>query len=136
MTTHDPLLPAVVLQRKAVVYVRQSTPQQVQSNLESQRRQYQLVEVARRRGFTNIEVIDDDLGRTASGAVERPGFDRLTPCAPDRLARCSVSRPRDSRAMDVIGIICSSCADWWKPASSTSMAFTTRADRTTAYCSA
>jgi DNA invertase Pin-like site-specific DNA recombinase len=77
MTTHDPLLPAVVLQRKAVVYVRQSTPQQVQLNLESQRRQYQLVEVARRRGFTNIEVIDDDLGRTASGAVERPGFDRL-----------------------------------------------------------
>jgi hypothetical protein len=30
MTTHDPLLPAVVLHRKAVVYVRQSTPQQVQ----------------------------------------------------------------------------------------------------------
>ena len=77
MTTHDPLLPAVVLHRKAVVYVRQSTPQQVQLNLESQRRQYELVELARRRGFTNIEVIDDDLGRTASGAVERPGFDRL-----------------------------------------------------------
>jgi DNA invertase Pin-like site-specific DNA recombinase len=83
MTTHDGLLPATVLQRKAVVYVRQSTPQQVQSNLESQRRQYELVEVARRRGFTNVEVIDDDLGRTASGAVERPGFDRLvaTLCA-------------------------------------------------------
>src|SRR5205807_10632731 len=77
MTTHDALLPAVVLQRKAVVYVRQPTPQQVQLNLESQRRQYELVEVARRRGFTDIEVIDDDLGRTASGAVERPGFDRL-----------------------------------------------------------
>jgi DNA invertase Pin-like site-specific DNA recombinase len=76
MTTHD-TLPAAVLQRKAVVYVRQSTPQQVQSNLESQRRQYELVEVARRRGFTNIDVIDDDLGRTASGSVERPGFDRL-----------------------------------------------------------
>src|ERR1700745_1556105 len=77
MTTHEPLLPAVVLQRKAIVYVRQSTPQQVQLNLESQRRQYELVEVARRRGFTNVEVIDDDLGRTASGAVARPGFDRL-----------------------------------------------------------
>ena len=77
MTTHDALLPATVLQRKAVVYVRQSTPQQVQSNLESQRRQYELVDVARRRGFTNVEVIDDDLGRTASGTVERPGFDRL-----------------------------------------------------------
>ena len=77
MTTHDALIPASVLQRKAVVYIRQSTPQQVQSNLESQRRQYELVEVARRHGFANVEVIDDDLGRTASGTVERPGFDRL-----------------------------------------------------------
>ena len=137
MTTHDTLLPAVVLQRKAVVYVRQSTPQQVQLNLESQRRQYELVEVARRRGFTNIEVIDDDLGRTASGAVERPGFDRLVAalCA-GQVGPCSVSMPHDSRAMDVIGIICSSCADWWKPASSTLMAFTIRADRTTACSSA
>ncbi|MFY9656663.1 MAG: recombinase family protein [Methylocystis sp.] len=77
MTTNDALLPATVLQRKAVVYVRQSTPQQVQANLESQRRQYELVDVARRHGFTNVEVIDDDLGRTASGAVDRPGFNRL-----------------------------------------------------------
>jgi DNA invertase Pin-like site-specific DNA recombinase len=77
MTTHNALIPASVLQRKAVVYIRQSTPQQVQSNLESQRRQYELVEVARRHGFANVEVIDDDLGRTASGTVERPGFDRL-----------------------------------------------------------
>lgn len=76
MTTHD-TLPVTVLQRKAVVYVRQSTQQQVQVNQESQRRQYELVDVARRRGFTNVEVIDDDLGRTASGTVERPGFDRL-----------------------------------------------------------
>ena len=75
--THDAFLPATVLERKAVVYVRQSSLQQVQSNLESQRRQYELVEVARRRGFTNVEVIDDDLGRSADGAVERPGFDRL-----------------------------------------------------------
>ena len=77
MTSSDALLPATLLQRKAVVYVRQSTPQQVQSNLESQRRQYELVEVARRRGFSSVEVIDDDLGRSASGAVARPGFDRL-----------------------------------------------------------
>ena len=76
MTAHE-ALPATVLQRKAIVYVRQSTPQQVQSNLESQRRQYELVDVAKRRGFTNVEVIDDDLGRSASGTVERPGFDRL-----------------------------------------------------------
>jgi excisionase family DNA binding protein len=71
------LLPAAVVKRKAVVYVRQSTPTQVQTNLESQRRQYELVEVARRRGFRDIEVIDDDLGRSASGMVMRPGFERL-----------------------------------------------------------
>ena len=71
------LLPAAVLKRKAVVYVRQSTPAQVQGNLESQRRQYELVDVARRRGFRDVEVIDDDLGRSASGTAARPGFERL-----------------------------------------------------------
>lgn len=70
-------LPHAVLRRKAVVYVRQSTQSQVQTNLESKRRQYDLVEEARRRGFAHIEVIDDDLGRSASGTVARPGFDRL-----------------------------------------------------------
>lgn len=76
MTNAD-LLPAEVLRRKAVVYVRQSTQTQVQNNLESKRRQYDLVAEARRRGFTHVEVIDDDLGRSASGMVARPGFDRL-----------------------------------------------------------
>ena len=76
MTNAD-LLPAAVLRRKAVVYVRQSTQTQVQNNLESKRRQYDLVEEARRRGFAQVEVIDDDLGRSASGMVARPGFDRL-----------------------------------------------------------
>src|SRR5215204_7479303 len=76
MTSAD-LLPAAVLKRKAVVYVRQSTQAQVHSNLEGQRRQYELVDVARRRGFREVEVIDDDLGRSASGMVARPGFERL-----------------------------------------------------------
>lgn len=76
MSSSD-LLPANVLRRKAVVYVRQSSQTQVQVNLESQRRQYDLVEEARRRGFQQVDVIDDDLGRSASGMVERPGFDRL-----------------------------------------------------------
>lgn len=49
----------------------------MQLNLESQRRQYELVDVARRWGFRKVDVIDEDLGRTASGAVERPGFERL-----------------------------------------------------------
>jgi DNA invertase Pin-like site-specific DNA recombinase len=75
--TSAELLPAAVLKRKAVVYIRQSTQAQVQTNLESQRRQYELVDVARQRGFQDIEVIDDDLGRSASGMVARPGFERL-----------------------------------------------------------
>jgi excisionase family DNA binding protein len=70
-------LPATVLDRKAVVYVRQSTQAQVETNTESRRRQYELVETARAHGFRSIEVIDDDLGRSASGMNERPGFDRL-----------------------------------------------------------
>ena len=76
MTDADPLPPAV-LKRKAVVYVRQSTPAQVETNLESRRRQYELVDLARSRGFRDVEVIDDDLGRSASGMVARPGFERL-----------------------------------------------------------
>jgi DNA invertase Pin-like site-specific DNA recombinase len=75
--TSSELIPATVLNRKAVVYVRQSTQSQVMTNLESQRRQYDLVEVARRRGFVDVEIIDDELGRSASGTVARPGFDRL-----------------------------------------------------------
>jgi DNA invertase Pin-like site-specific DNA recombinase len=75
--TSTELLPAGVLKRKAVVYVRQSTPAQVQINLESQRRQYELVDEARRRGFRDVEVIDEDLGRSASGTTARPGFDKL-----------------------------------------------------------
>src|SRR4051812_21923066 len=71
------LLPPTVLRRKAIVYVRQSTQAQVQTNREGQRRQYELVDVARRRGFRDVEVIDDDLGRSASGTVARPGFERL-----------------------------------------------------------
>ena len=46
-------------------------------NQESQRRQYNLADRARDLGFHNVTVIDDDLGRSGSGLVERPGFQRL-----------------------------------------------------------
>ncbi len=77
MMTGAELIPGQLLKRKAVVYVRQSTQSQVMVNLESQRRQYDLVNIARQHGFIDVEVIDDDLGRSASGTVARPGFDRL-----------------------------------------------------------
>src|SRR4051794_33832371 len=65
------------LKRRAIVYIRQSSPGQVVHNQESQRRQYGLADYARQLGFQQIEVIDQDLGRSGSGQVERPGFDRL-----------------------------------------------------------
>lgn len=84
MHAPDPL-PRSVLTRKAVVYVRQSSPAQVRDNLESQRRQYGLVDLARLHGFKTVDVIDDDLGVSASGMAARPGFERLVAwlCAGD-----------------------------------------------------
>lgn len=70
-------LPKEVLERSAIVYVRQSTGMQVHENLESKRRQYELVELARQYGFRNVQVIDEDLGRSASGTTDRPGFRNL-----------------------------------------------------------
>ncbi len=65
------------LARGAVVYVRQSSMGQVLEHTESQRRQYALAETARAMGFTHVQLIDEDMGRSGSGLVERPGFQRL-----------------------------------------------------------
>jgi DNA invertase Pin-like site-specific DNA recombinase len=65
------------LSRAAVVYVRQSTMAQVIGNLESQRRQYDLAKAAEAADFASVTVIDDDLGRSGSGMMQRPGFERL-----------------------------------------------------------
>jgi DNA invertase Pin-like site-specific DNA recombinase len=65
------------LSRRAIVYVRQSTPSQVTGNIESQRLQYGLVGRAKDLGFSDVLVIDDDLGRSGSGLTARPGFERL-----------------------------------------------------------
>jgi len=65
------------LRGQAIVYVRQSSPGQVTHHVESQRVQYGLQARARRLGFERVEVIDDDLGRSGSGTVHRPGFERL-----------------------------------------------------------
>jgi DNA invertase Pin-like site-specific DNA recombinase len=73
----SPKLTSERLSRRAIVYVRQSSPGQVLHHQESQRRQYELAERARELGFKDVVVIDDDLGRSGSGLVERPGFQRL-----------------------------------------------------------
>lgn len=64
------------LTRSAIVYIRQSTAYQVTNNVESGRRQYGLVERARQLGWNDVQVIDDDLGRSGGG-ITRPGFEKL-----------------------------------------------------------
>ncbi len=66
------------LARKAVVYLRQSSIAQVKHNTESQRLQYALKDTAKTYGFAEVEVIDVDLGMSASsGAQVREGFKQL-----------------------------------------------------------
>ena len=65
------------LDRSAYIYIRQSTLQQVQHNLESNRRQYALKERAGTLGFSSVVVVDDDLGISGAGTQQRPGFSRL-----------------------------------------------------------
>jgi len=63
------------LARKAIVYLRQSSPGQVRHSLESQRLQYALADRARALGFAAVEVIDGDLGVSAAiGGGPREGF--------------------------------------------------------------
>ena len=72
----NPKVTADHLRRRAVIYIRQSSAVQVANNLESQRRQYGLADQARQFGFQQVEIIDEDLGRSGSGQVD-PGFARL-----------------------------------------------------------
>lgn len=76
----NPKLTPEHLRRGAVVYVRQSTLDQVVNHTQSQRRQYALAQSARELGFADVSVIDEDLGRSGSGLVQRPGFQKLVAC--------------------------------------------------------
>ena len=65
------------LQRKAMLYIRQSSPHQVAHHQEGRRLQYAMRERLQQLGWSEIEVIDEDLGRSASGSVQRTGFERM-----------------------------------------------------------
>ncbi|KAF0206970.1 MAG: resolvase domain-containing protein [Methylocystaceae bacterium] len=65
------------LERKAILYVRQSSAHQVLHNRESGALQYAMRDRLTALGFSNIEVIDEDLGRSAAGSVQRAGFERM-----------------------------------------------------------
>src|SRR6201987_1250958 len=66
--------------RSAFVYIRQSSPSQVEDNRQSTARQYALVEKACALGWAKeqVIVIDQDLGLSGSGSVQRSGFARMT----------------------------------------------------------
>jgi DNA invertase Pin-like site-specific DNA recombinase len=63
--------------RKAILYVRQSSAFQVTHNVESGKLQYAMQGRLRDLGFTEIEIIDEDLGRSAAGTEARSGFERM-----------------------------------------------------------
>ena len=65
------------LERKALLYVRQSSAHQVLHNRESSALQYAMRDRLMVLGWSEIEVIDDDLGRSAAGGVQRAGFERM-----------------------------------------------------------
>src|ERR1700757_437605 len=65
------------LERKAILYVRQSSAHQVLHNRESSALQYAMRDRLMALGWSEVEVIDDDLGRSAAGGVQRAGFERM-----------------------------------------------------------
>jgi DNA invertase Pin-like site-specific DNA recombinase len=82
-TSQSALLPSKILNRhldrQAIVYVRQSTLQQLEHNKESTAVQYALVERACLLGWARprVNVIDEDLGVSGASMAGRPGFQRL-----------------------------------------------------------
>lgn len=65
------------LERKAILYVRQSSAFQVANNQESRVLQYAMQQRLRDLGWQEVDVIDEDLGRSAAGTVVRTGFERM-----------------------------------------------------------
>jgi DNA invertase Pin-like site-specific DNA recombinase len=63
--------------RRAILYVRQSTAQQLAHNEESRRQQYAMRARLQALGWPDVEVIDEDLGKSAAGSTDRSGFRRL-----------------------------------------------------------
>ena len=133
--TSAELIPAVILKRKAVVYVRQSTQSQVMANLESKRRQYDLVDVARQRGFVDVEIMmtisadqQAERWRGLASTVWSHG------CARAKSAPFCASMRRGLPGTAATGITCSNSAGSSKPASSISMASTIPVDPMTACC--
>ena len=95
------------LSRKAVIYIRQSSPHQAISNQESLRLQYALHQRARELGWpdASIEIIDSDLGTTAASADHREGFKEV-------LAQVTLGQVGIILSFDVTRLS-RNCSDWY-----------------------
>jgi DNA invertase Pin-like site-specific DNA recombinase len=95
------------LARQAVVYIRQSTPGQVREHLESQDLQYQLAQRATALGWPagQVQIIDDDLGKSAVSSAQRSGFQAL-------VAAVGLSQVGLILVTDV-SRLARNCADWY-----------------------
>lgn len=102
----DLVMPAH-LARRAVVYIRQSTPAQVVSHQESLRLQYALVERARELGWrpSDVDVIDADLGLSGASTTGRDGFKELA-------ARAGLGEVGLVLSIDVARLA-RNCSDWY-----------------------
>ena len=102
----DPKIRPDHLRRQAVVYVRQSTAQQVRGNRESTARQYALADRAVALGWARdrVTTIDDDLGKSGQSVEGRPGFQRL-------LAEVALDRVGLILGLEM-SRLARSCKDW------------------------
>src|ERR1700748_3085940 len=75
---NNPKIKPEHLARKAIVYLRQSSEKQVRQNKESQLLQYAVAERVRALGWTQVDIINSDLGSSAGlASAQREGFDRV-----------------------------------------------------------
>src|SRR6266487_6172252 len=94
-------------QRKAIIYIRQSTPHQQISNQESLRLQYALVQRAQSLGWhpDDVDIIDADLGLTGASAQHRTGFQEL-------VAKVTLGQAGIILSSDVTRLS-RNCSDWY-----------------------
>jgi DNA invertase Pin-like site-specific DNA recombinase len=115
------------LERQAYVYIRQSTPRQVEQHLESQDLQYQLGQRAQRLGWSaeQVVIIDDDLGKSAISTTDRQGFQTLV--AAVGLAQVGIILVTD------VSRLARNCSDWYQLLDLASVYGTLIGDASTVY---
>ena len=133
--TDAELLPPAVLKRKAVVYVRQSTPAQVQTHLAKDVNMSWLMRLAAVDFATSKSSMMTSVARRAASLPGPDSRNSLLGCAPARSAPFCALTPRGSPGTVAIGITFLSFAGWSRRGSSISTGSTTRVAPTIVCCS-